>query len=250
MRVFLSLIFFSIAVVARAEIPVPSLTGPVIDGAQVLSPSARGRLDRVIREVNDRGKAQIQVLTIDTLGDEPIENFAIKVVDKWKLGAKKQDNGVLVLVVVRDRKSRIEVGRGLEGDIPDITAKRIQSEAMRPFFKSGDYGGGIESGVAEIVNIADPDFKNDLHRTKRVQISDWTTILQLGLLVLFLLFAIWPRGRGGRGGRGGGSFWGGAGAGWGASSGWGGGGWGGGSSGGSWGGGGGGFSGGGASDSW
>lgn len=220
-----------------------------MDEAGVIQSSVKQRLERVLREVNERNVAQIQVLTVRSLNEEPIESFSGRVVDEWQLGDKQKDNGVLVLVSVGDRRSRIEVGRGLEGAIPDIIAKRIQSEFMRPQFKNGDYGAGIEAGVAEIISLADAEFGgNTLEKPLKINWSTWIPLLELGFVFLLFIFGT-IAGRGRRRRRG--FFYDAMGAGWGSSSGWGGGGgsWGG-SSGGSWGGGGGGFGGGGASDSW
>lgn len=249
----LALLLMASASVAQAPSAIPALTSPVVDSANVIRGDVKARLERVLREVNDRGVAQIQVLTVPSLHDEAIESYSLRVVDQWLLGDKKKDNGVLVLVSVGDRRSRIEIGQGLEGAIPDVITKQIQSQTMRPLFRAGDFGGAIEAGVSELIRLADAEYGGQelVQVPKRPDVGSWVPLFQL-LLVLFILFV----GVSGRRRRGRGAFWGGMAGGWGAGSSWGSGsswggggsGWGGGSGG--WGGGGGGFSGGGASDSW
>ena len=90
------------------------------------------------------------VLTVPTIGDESIEQFATRVFEQWQLGKKGKDNGVLVIVVPKDRKMRIEVGYGLEGPLTDVASSRIIRNDMTPRFKTGDYDGGIEAGVKAI----------------------------------------------------------------------------------------------------
>ena len=101
------------------------------------------------------------VLTVASLDGEPIEDFSHRVAETWKLGDAKRDDGVLFLVARDDRKMRIEVGYGLEPTLTDIRTKRIQDDLVRPAFRSGDYGGGIEKGIdaigAQLRGQAPPD---------------------------------------------------------------------------------------------
>ena len=91
------------------------------------------------------------MLTVPTIGDTSVEEYATKVFENWKLGKKGTDNGVLVVVVPNDHKMRIEVGYGLEGTLTDVVSSRIIRNIMTPRFKAGDYDGGIETGVSAIV---------------------------------------------------------------------------------------------------
>lgn len=154
---------------------------------------------------------------------------------------KGSDKGILFMVAVQDHKIRLEVGRGLEGDIPDIVAGRIIREVIRPRFKQGDFSGGIVAGVQAIAEIAAPGIGIHPPRSR----IDFPPQMIFFLLILFFVFlnAIFGRRRGWY--MGGGPYYGGGS--WGGGSG---GSWGGGDSGGSWGGGGGGFSGGGSSGDW
>ena len=134
---------------------VPYLSGRVVDDAEILSPAARERLSAALKAHEDKTTNQIVVLTVPTIGQESIEEYANRVFDEWKLGQKGKDNGVLVVVAPKDRKMRIEVGYGLEGTLTDALASRIIRNEMTPQFKSDDFDGGIESGVEAIVALLD-----------------------------------------------------------------------------------------------
>lgn len=219
---------------------VPPLTGPVMDQVGVISPQARTSLSEILLKLNAKGKAQLQILIVETLDGTPIEQASIQAVDQWKLGSARGDNGILFLIAIKDRKARIEVGQGLEGDLPDIVASRVIREVLAPYFKEKQYSEGIIAAVFAIIQRVDPEFQFD----DNAQSINPQQQLPKGALVFILFFLILiflNRGKGGRHFRGGGMGpWGGGGFG---------GGWGG-SSGGGWSGGGGGFSGGGASGDW
>lgn len=135
---------------ARAA-EVPYLTGRVVDNAEILKADTRRRIAAELQAHEKKTGNQVAVLTVPTLGDESVEEYAVRVFEQWKLGRKGQDNGVLVVVVPRDRRMRIEVGYGLEGTLTDVAASRIIRDVMTPRFRSGDYDGGIAQGVAAIV---------------------------------------------------------------------------------------------------
>ena len=97
--------------------------------------------------------SQIAVLIVPTTQPEDIAQFGIRVADQWKVGRKKIDDGAILIVAKDDRKLRIEVGYGLEGAIPDAIAKRVIAETITPFFKSGDFYGGIDAGVQQLMRL-------------------------------------------------------------------------------------------------
>lgn len=151
-----SLLLFSIS--AFAKITVPTLTEPVMDVKQILDSNTKSQMDAKIRAVYNNGQGpQLTVLIVSSLNDYPIEDVAHKVFTTWKLGDEKRDDGVLFLVAIDDRKMRIEVGQGLEGSLTDYDSKQILGQ-VKPFFKSGDYAGGINQGVSSILEvISKPD---------------------------------------------------------------------------------------------
>jgi uncharacterized protein len=116
----------------------------VVDLAAIIDDSVETRLNGFLLELEQKTTAQMIVLTINSLDGESIEDFSIYVAhDKWKLGQAGEDNGLLMLVSVGDRKYRIEVGYGLESVIPDSLAGEIGRSYLVPYFKIGDYSGGI-----------------------------------------------------------------------------------------------------------
>ena len=130
---------------------VPFLSGRVVDDAEILSPATRERLAAALKSHEEKTTNQVAVLTVPTIGQESIEEYATRVFEQWKLGQQGKDNGVLVIVVPKDRKMRIEVGYGLEGTLTDAISSRIIRNEMTPQFKSGNYDGGVENGVNAIV---------------------------------------------------------------------------------------------------
>jgi uncharacterized protein len=253
-------VLIAVAAPARAAVGVPALTGPVVDRAGTLDARWQKRLEdlsRAARAQNGGTGPQLQYLLVPTLDGEPIEDYSMRVAEAWKLGTKGKDDGVLVVIAVKDRKVRIEVGGGLEGGLTDAQAGRIIRTAIVPAFREGRYGDGLYGAGQQILGALGALPKSMSEPARRPAASDSAehipvvgTILgflfgspALILLILFFVvvraLAAGKRGirRGPRGPWGGGGFGGGGG-------------WGGGGGGGGWSGGGGGFSGGGASGSW
>ena len=125
----------------------PELTGRVVDDAGLLSPADRAALVDRLRTLESETTVQIVVVTIPSLEGEPVEDFAMRLAEAWRIGRAGTDNGVLVLVSRDDHRVRIEVGYGLEAVIPDGLAGRIIRERMTPRFKEGDYAGGLFAAV-------------------------------------------------------------------------------------------------------
>jgi len=137
---------------ARAA-DVPYLSGRVVDDAGILSPAARERIEAALTTHEENTGNQVAVLTVPSLGNESIEEFAVKVFSTWKLGRKGKDNGALLIVAPEEHRMRIEVGYGLEGTLTDGIAGSILRTELTPRFKSGDFDGGIEAGVAAMLAV-------------------------------------------------------------------------------------------------
>jgi uncharacterized protein len=135
--------------------PIPTLVGPVVDTTGSLNANEEAGLEtRLIAYAKAKG-SQVQVLIVPTTAPEDIAQYSIRVVEAWKLGRAKQDDGVLLLVAKDDRRLRIEVGYGLEGAIPDARANQIITQIITPKFRSGDFYGGIHDGVDAITKLID-----------------------------------------------------------------------------------------------
>jgi uncharacterized protein len=137
--------------IAQALVPVPQLTAPVTDLTHTLTPDQASALDAKLRAFESTKGSQVAVLIVPTTQPEEIEQYSIRVVEQWKIGRKKIDDGVLLLVALNDHRVRIEVGYGLEGALPDAIANRIIQQDIVPPFKRGDVYGGISTGVDRIM---------------------------------------------------------------------------------------------------
>jgi uncharacterized protein len=136
-------------------VAIPELSTRVTDLTQTLSQAEQAQLEQKLAAFEAKKGSQIALLIVPTTQPEDIAQYAIRVVEEWKIGREKSDDGVLLLIAKDDRKLRIEVGYGLEGAIPDLYAKRIISEVISPKFKKGDFYGGIDSGLDKIIGLVD-----------------------------------------------------------------------------------------------
>jgi uncharacterized protein len=141
------------ALLARADVAVPPLTARVTDLTGTLSGEAVNRIEAKLGNLEAKKGSQIAVLIVPTTQPEEIEQFGIRAADAWKLGRKGVDDGAILIVAKNDRRVRIEVGRGLEGALPDAIANRIITETITPHFKLGDYDGGVGAGVDQMISV-------------------------------------------------------------------------------------------------
>ena len=154
MRLWAAGLFLALfAAVAWAQVAVPELSRRVTDLTATLSAGQVAALENRLAEFEARRGSQIAILIIPTVQPEDIAQFGIRVADQWKIGRKKIDDGVILIVAKNDRKLRIEVGYGLEGVIPDAIAKRVIAETITPYFKAGDFHGGIEAGMEQLIGL-------------------------------------------------------------------------------------------------
>ncbi len=238
---------------ARASTPEPPAMPRdyVVDLAGVIREDVQERLNAYLKELEQKTTAQVLVLTVKSLDGQSIEEFAFNTKEKWKLGQKGKDNGVLIVVAVQDRKYRLEIGYGLESILPDSLVGSIGREYLVPYFRKGDYNTGIYAATLAVANTiaaqqgVEITGMPGMRQTRGVGAERPMGVLQmivfgifaLGALILFIthpgqcflimLASSMGGGRGGwssgGGGFGGGSFGGGgggSGGGGGASGGW------------------------------
>jgi len=186
---------FVLCVTALCQ-PVKSLPKPtdyVSDFAHVMSPAVIQRLDRVCGQVDHEANAQIAVVTVQTLEDEPVEQYAVDLYQAWGLGKKGikegSDRGVLILVAVKDRKRFISTGYGLESILPDATVSQIGRQ-MVPMLRSNDFDGAMTLAVGQISQIIASDAGVTLTPLTRQQRRPQQVHLSLGQLILFGLFLL------------------------------------------------------------
>ena len=140
---------------ASAQVAVPPLAGHVTDLTATLTPAQKESLEQTLAAFEARKGSQLAVLLLPTTAPEGIDQYALRVAEQWKIGRAKVDDGAILVVAKDDRTLRLEVGYGLEGALSDIVSKRIISDTLVPRFKQGDYYGGIDAGVAQIIRVVD-----------------------------------------------------------------------------------------------
>ncbi len=165
-------------------------TGYVNDFAGVLSPDTRSQLETLCLEVDHQAHAQIAVVTIHTTGDDTIDDFAVRLEEKWKVGPKSSDRGLLLLVATDDHKYRFEVGYGLEGILPDGKVGTIGRE-MVPYLRQGNYDGAVTLGVQDVSQVIAQDAGVTLHsQVQEYSPQPQRRPLQAGRDILLAIFAI------------------------------------------------------------
>ncbi|MCX9158427.1 TPM domain-containing protein [Niveibacterium sp. 24ML] len=127
--------------------PVPKLSGRVIDQTGTLSAAEASALSRKLEQFEREAGSQLVILMVPTVQPEDIASYAQRVADTWKLGRRTVGDGLLIVVAKDDRKLRIEVAKALEGAVPDLAAKQIINQALKPAFKKGDFAGGLDAAV-------------------------------------------------------------------------------------------------------
>ncbi len=137
---------------ASNDIDYPSYSGFINDFAGVLGSSWESKLEEIVARVEQETTCEIAVAIVNSLEGITIEEYAVELFEKWGIGKKKEDNGILLLVAVEDRELRIEVGYGLEGTITDLEAANIIDDIIVPRFKEEDYNSGLYNGVVAISN--------------------------------------------------------------------------------------------------
>ena len=179
---------------AQALEAIPPLTQRVTDLTSTLTAEQQAGLEARLQAFEQQKGSQIAILIVPTTQPEDIAQYSIRVVEAWKLGREKQDDGVLILLAKNDRKMRIEVGYGLEGAIPDVTAKRIISDVMAPYFRQGDFYGGLNAAVERIAALIDGEALPAPPQQARGGEHDWGDMLPIllfgGLIAGAMLRAV------------------------------------------------------------
>ena len=179
--------------------PKPNPPRLVNDLAEVLSADEEGRLERKLVAYDDSTSNQIVILTIRTLEGYPIEEYALRVFRDWQIGNRTTNNGVLILAIIDDRQVRIEVGYGLEGAIPDITANQIIRNDIAPSFRSENYYEGFEKASQSVIQAAAGEYKApEGYRNKEEKSGKGFGLIAF-IIIVIVLSSINRRGGGGGG---------------------------------------------------
>lgn len=180
-------------------LPVPPLSGHVIDQSQTLTPAQQQALEQKLANFEQQRGTQLVVLLVPSTQPEDIAAFAQRVGDSWKIGRRDVGDGLLLVVAKQDRRIRIEVAKALEGAVPDLAASRIIEQAITPAFRAGDYAGGLNQGVDQLMariegenlpwptSPARPSPTTNKHGGDGFQLND---LLVLGLIGVPIVFGI------------------------------------------------------------
>jgi uncharacterized protein len=165
---------------------IPAPTGYVNDFAQLLTTEQAKSLDTQLKQFDEKTGNEIAVATVNTIGDDTVEEFTVRAFEEWKIGKEDKDNGVLLLVAKDDRRLRIEVGYGLEGTITDAKAGSIIRNHISPRFAEGNYYAGITAGLAQLQSEISQDEANISPLPQRAPQP------QNEGLPFWMLFLAWP----------------------------------------------------------
>ena len=167
-------------------------TGSITDRADLLPPAQEQKLRKILNNLNTQTGAALVVVTLPSMEGGQIDDFTNRLFEKWGLGKAGQDNGVMLLVAVKERKMRIEVGYGLEGVIPDGKAGSIRDTYILPYFKNGQMAAGIESGTLALANLIAKHYKIELSEKpvaapRSRQNNNWPLIVPIVIIVIIIL---------------------------------------------------------------
>ena len=193
------------AALALAAPTFPELTGRIVDAADVIPQATRATLEPKLEALETKSGIQMVVATVKSLEGQAVEPYANELFRHWKLGEATKNNGVLLLVAPNERKVRIEVGYGLEGTLTDALSKIVIANAIAPRFKAGDFGGGVERGVDDVITILTTDAaewqKRPQVREEPSGFDQLLPLLILGLVIFIILRSMAGPRRMGPGGR-------------------------------------------------
>jgi uncharacterized protein len=171
------------AFIAGAQVAIPPLSARVTDVTGALTSEQKDSLENTLQDFEAKKGSQIGVLIIPSTAPETIDQYSLRVVEQWKLGRKKVDDGALLIVAKNDQVMRIEVGYGLEGVLGDAVSKRIISEVITPKFKQGDFYGGISDGIGGMMRVVEGEPLQEPARATGGNVSDFESYVP----VIFIL---------------------------------------------------------------
>jgi uncharacterized protein len=210
-QIILLLLF--VLICSLQALDVPKLQGRINDYATILSSPQIAELEKLLSDAEASTSSQIVVLIIPSLEDDALEDFSIRVLENWKIGQAKLDNGAMLLVSINDRKLRIEVGYGLEGMLTDLKSDYIIRNTIVPEFKQNNYFQGIYAGLQSMIGIINKEFDISPEQLaefkKQKQEKNKSSHFPFALIIFIIIILSNIGKKGGRGG--GGFFWGGIG---------------------------------------
>src|SRR6478736_2602403 len=170
-----------------AQKAVPELWGMrVHDEAHALKPETVYQLEKELKVYEDTTSNQIAILIVQSLDGDVLEEYSLRVAEKWKLGKKEKDNGALLVISIDDHKMRIEVGQGLEGVLTDAQSSRIIRNEIAPEFRRGDYDAGVKAGINGIIKAIAGEYSNEASDSNN---TTWI-IIAIAMSIFFIVALI------------------------------------------------------------
>jgi uncharacterized protein len=176
-------------VVAAQALTFPQLTGRVVDEAGILDQATRTAIERKLADLEAKTTGQLVVVTLKSLQGTSIEDYGYQLGRHWGIGQKEKNSGTLLIVAPNERKVRIEVGYGLEGNLTDAVSKLIIENSIVPRFRAGDFAGGVNRGVDDIIQVLTVDPEEwKLRAKKRPDSQPW--LVDIIVMLLFLIVVV------------------------------------------------------------
>ena len=189
--IFLFLIFLNfIQIFSNNKFPEPLQGRMVHDFSNILTTEEEFKLEEKLIKFNDETSTQIAIVTLDDLHSYDINEYTATLGEKWGVGQKNKDNGIIILVAPKLRKVSIQVGYGLEGVIPDAIAKRIIENEMIPEFKNGNFFAGLDKATNVLISLAKKEFSTNEYvqqTSKKEEIPFFVALIILGIIILLVI---------------------------------------------------------------
>lgn len=194
-KIFLLSLFSLLFTFAFAQDFPEKPTTLVNDYANVLSTEQKQALENKLVTFNDSSSTQIAVAILKSVGDYDINEYAVELGRKWGVGQNGKNNGIMIVVAVGDRKISIQTGYGLEGALPDIYAKRIIDNDVKPNFKAGNYYAGLDEGTTSIIKYTRGEYKNDNPKANSKKGGSGSIVIII--IIVIVIIIIMRKGGGG-----------------------------------------------------
>lgn len=194
-----ALAFVAIALACGPSIAAPNfptLTGQIVDNANLLSAEDRAAIDDALKDLEAKSSDQLVVVTLPSLDGYEIEDYGYQLGRHWGIGQKGKDNGVLLIVAPNERKVRIEVGRGLEPIVTDLMSRIIIENAILPEFRRGNFAAGIRAGVRDLKDTLLGDAEEVKERARGLNDGDgpdWIGLFMIAFWIAVVLYIIYAQ---------------------------------------------------------
>ena len=181
-------LFLAILTVAGFAQDYPAKPSTLVnDYTGTLTEVQKQQLENKLVAFDDSTSNQVSIAIIKSVGEYDINEYTLGLGRKWGVGGNKKNNGVMIVVSLGDRKISMQTGYGLEGALPDIITKRIIDQEIKPFFKAGDYYGGLDAGTTAIIKYTKGEYKNDTQKVAKKSNGSGAVILIIIIVIVIII---------------------------------------------------------------